>query len=208
MNGELHLVDRTHAADISALRMREYANASGFALDLTTLAWRGSDDDSFVLAARAGGSIIATMRGELIEDAELLERKLECPWDFAPLPSMPVLLLSRAATCSEHRSSGLNAVMRHWFIRFAIERGAGAVIGTFVAGSPREHSLRAMGYQFYANPLGWQQSTYRSLRPVHVVSLDVKADGARALAYCRSHAPIDDYPFAGEFPVAHFVRSL
>jgi hypothetical protein len=208
MIGQLELVDRSDADAIGELRMREYESAGGFTLNLETLAWRASDDDSFVLVARCDGRIVATMRGELIDDMGLLERKLECPWDFAPPPAMPALLLSRAATSTTHRASGLNLILRHWFLQFAVARDVGSVIGTFVAGSPRENSLRAMGYRFFTNVHGWQQSTYRSLRPVHVVMLDVKADGEHALAYCRANARVNDYAYAADFPQKHFVRCL
>lgn len=194
------------APEIEKLRMQEYAKASGFALDLNTLRWKTSDNESHIMVAKDGDLLISTMRGEVIQDLDLLEKKLECPWTYPLALDMPVLLLSRAATASEHRTAGLNLILRYWFLRFAIAHGIRFVIGTFVTGSPRETSLREMGYQFFENPLGWQQSTYRSLRKVNVVALDLQSNGRQAIEYCLERANI--LPFEGNFPPLKFVRNI
>lgn len=207
---ECFFVDQNAKEKIDRLRMGEYAKAEGFALDLNTLQWRESDNQSFVMVAGDQNEFLSTMRGEVIDDISVLERKLECPWDFPVSLEMPVLLLSRAATSSSLRSKGLNLVLRYWFIRFAMEKQIPFVAGTFVTGSPREKSLREMGYQFFENTLGWQQSSYRSLRPVAVVLLDVRKDGTRALEYCRSKVgpAIDEFQFRENFPELRFVEDL
>ena len=209
MNNQIMFVDASAKEEIDALRMQEYALASGFQVDLSTLRWKVSDDESFVMAARKEGQIISTMRGEVIDDLALLEHKLECPWSF-PKIQFPVLLLSRAATLSPFRSLGLNLVLRYWFLRFAMERNIEFVVGTFVSGSPRENTLREMGYQFFENKLGWQQSTYRSLRPVNVVMLNLRTEGKKAMDYCLNRAPksIDDFPYHGDFPQLRMVNTI
>lgn len=195
MRKDILFVDRSFKEEIEVLRMQEYAKASGFTVDLTTLKWGLSDDQSFVMAARNDGKLVSTMRGEVIDDRSLLEKKLECPWDFPLELNYPVLLLSRAATLSSQRSAGLNLVLRYWFFRFAMLHQIEFVIGTFVSGSPRERTLREMGYQFFENLHGWQQSTYRSLRSVCVVVLNLKTHGDQALKYCiqRASENIQDY---------------
>jgi hypothetical protein len=195
-------VNETSASQISSIRMQEYAKASGFAVDLKTLQWQQSDNDSFIMATKSDDTLSSTMRGEVILEQSLLEKKLECPWDFPLLIEYPVLLLSRAATLSSHRSLGLNLLLRYWFLRFAQHHQIPFIIGTFVSGSPRENTLRDLGYQFFFNDLGWQQSTYRSLRPVQVVALDMRLHGAKAIEYCEERIPdlIAEYNFADEFP--------
>jgi len=123
---------------------------------------------------------------------------------------MPVLILSRAATLSSHRSVGLNLILRYWFLRFAIHQQIRFVIGTFVSGAPRENTLRKLGYQFFENKLGWQQSSYRPLHPVTVVALDLNSHGENALRYCLNAMPneINKYRFDEVFPDLRFVRSL
>jgi len=207
---ECFFVDHGAKEKIDHLRIQEYAKADGFALDLNTLRWRESDNQSFVMVAGEPNAFLSTMRGEVIDDISVLEKKLECPWNFPVQLELPILLLSRAATSTTMRSSGLNLVLRYWFIRFAIEKGIPFIAGTFVTGSPREKSLREMGYQFFENPLGWQQSTYRSLRPVAVVLLDVRLNGAHALEYCHSKAgaAIEAFPFREKFPELRYVGVL
>lgn len=207
---ECFFANASDRSQIEDLRMREYARAGGFALDLETLRWKESDDESFVMVARRGDKFVSTMRGEVIEDLNVLEQKLECPWTFPLELNMPVLLLSRAATSSEERTSGLNLALRYHFLRFARARGIRFVVGTFVTGSPRENSLRAMGYQFFVNELGWQQSTYRSLREVQVVILDLEKSGDRALQFCveRAGGAIEQFQFLNEFPNLKIVRKL
>ncbi len=210
MSGYIKFVDASYRREIDAMRMQEYGKASGFHVDLGTLQWGASDTDSFVMAAELEGSLIATMRGELIIDASLLERKLECEWNFPVELDFPVLLLSRAATLSTHRGSGLNLVLRYWFLRLAEHFAIPFVIGTFVAASPRENTLRAMGYEFFENKEGWQQSSYRSLRKVFVVSLDMQKNGAGALRFCQERMGdgIRDFQFESEFPKLKVVRGL
>jgi hypothetical protein len=210
MNQKIYFADSSIKDKIDSLRMQEYATASGFLVDLTTLKWKSSDDESYVMVAENQGQLVSTMRGEIIKDLTVLEKKLECPWDFPLEIEMPVLLLSRAATLSTYRSAGLNLVLRYWFLRFAIENNIRFVVGTFVAGSPRENSLREMGYQFFTNKFGWQQSTYRSTQPVTVVALDMKNNGDQALAYCLKRVPktIAEYFFMKQKSQLRYVSHL
>jgi len=202
--------DINYKEEINQLRMQEYAKASGFIVDLSTLKWKSSDDESYIMVAKNETQIVSTMRGEIINNLSLLEKKLECPWNYPIQINMPVLLLSRAATDSSYRSSGLNLVLRYWFLRLALHHNVRYVVGTFVAGSPRENSLREMGYQFFENPLGWQQSTYRSVREVKIVVLDMKTHGEQALHYClnRVSKTINEFSFDEDFPELKYVRSI
>ena len=199
---KISLAQEVHQEEVARLRAQEYAKAKGFSVDLTTLRWQQTDSECYVLIAE-DGKIVSTMRGEVIAEQSLLEAKLECPWTFHEL-KFPVLLLSRAATDSAYRGAGLNLVLRYWFLLLAQHHNIPFVVGTFVEGSPRENSLREMGYQFFSNDLGWQKSTYRSHRPVSVVSLDMAKHGARALAYCAEKCT-EAMNF--EFPPLRFIRS-
>jgi len=210
MNTHIKFVGAEHSEQINAIRMQEYAQASGFDLDLKTLEWKQSDSDSFVMAAEQDGAVISTMRGEVISEQSLLEKKLECTWNFPLQLEFPILLLSRAATLSSHRSSGMNLVLRYWFLKLAEFHQIPFVLGTFVSGSPREQSLREMGYEFFENKEGWKQSTYRSLRPVYVVALDMRNKGVHALNYCLKRADVGlrNFSVQGEFPTMKYVRGL
>jgi mycobactin lysine-N-oxygenase len=190
-NLRIYFADVSLKTQVEQLRMQEYAGATGFTLDLSTLKWKKSDDESYVLVAEKNGRFVSTMRGEVIGSIDLLEKKLECPWEFPVKIDGPVLLLSRAATSATERASGFNLALRYQFLQFARAHRIRYVIGTFVKGSPRENSMREMGYQLFENSLGWQQSTYRSLVPVAVAVLDMEKDGDRAMKYCRDHLSQD-----------------
>ncbi len=195
--------------EIENLRKQEYAQASGYTLDLETLRWSVSDSQSYVMVARDNQQMVSTMRGELIMDQALLEEKLECPWDFPKDLKWPAILLSRAATSKSHQSQSLNLVLRYWFLKMAQHHSIPFILGTFVSGSPRQNTMLDMGYQFFENRLGWQQSTYRSHRPVIVAVLDMMTHGQYALAYCeRRLEGRPSYTMDGSFPEVRYVRNL
>ncbi|MBL7545677.1 MAG: hypothetical protein JNL11_17795 [Bdellovibrionaceae bacterium] len=209
MKHEIAFVDKNHQHEIEQLRRQEYAQASGYSLDLNSLRWQTSDDESFVMVAKDNGTIVATMRGEVILDPSVLEKKLECPWDFETPRQLPVLLLSRAATLKSYQAQGLNLVMRYWFLKLAEHYRIPMVVGTFVTGSPRQNTLLSMGYQFHENKQGWQQSTYRSHRDVIVAVLDME-NKPQAFTYCENKFVTNKNPYAlsTDFPEIKYVRSL
>ncbi len=210
MKIEISFAGQNDQHEISNFRKQEYASAQGYSLDLNTLNWKTSDDESFVLIAKQNGKIVSTMRGEVIQDQSILEQKLECPWNFNCPLEMPVLLLSRAATLKSHQSLGLNLILRYWFLKLADCYKIPMILGTFVEGSPRQKTLLAMGYQFFENKLGWQQSTYRSHRAVIVAALTLETALNQAIPYCdQSFKSYKDHPkFTAPIPELRFVRSL
>lgn len=210
MSSRILFVDAQRKEEINALRIEAYQNVSGFIVEPSALMWKKSDDDSVVMALEKNGKLISTMRGEVIEDVELLEKKLECPWVYPLSLEMPILLISRAATLHAHRNLRLSLLMRYWFLQIALAYGIRFIVCTFVAGSSREHILRDMGYQFFENTLGWRHSTYLSLRPVIVAVLDLANDAEYALAYCRHHCAIlmSEYVMDVSFPAMRIVRGL
>jgi hypothetical protein len=210
MSQTIFFANEENKTEIENLRQQEYAQAKGYSLDLNTLRWSSSDSQSFVMAARDRHETVATMRGEIITDQTLLEKKLECPWDFPIDLKLPVLLLSRAATLKSHQSQGLNLILRYWFLKLAVHHKIPMVIGTFVTGSPRQNTLQEMGYQFFENTLGWQQSTYRSHRPVIVAALDMEKNGQQAFDYCikKFGSSTPQYHFTGDYPELRYVRNL
>ncbi|MBL7555729.1 MAG: hypothetical protein JNM24_07890 [Bdellovibrionaceae bacterium] len=206
---QIYFAKNDSTGEIENLRRQEYAKASGYTLNLNTLRWSASDSQSFVMVAKDGDTIISTMRGEIITDASLMEKKLECPWDFPLALQLPTLLLSRAATAKSYQSQGLNLILRYQFLKMAQHYQIPMVIGTFVSGSPRQNTLLAMGYQFFENTLGWQQSTYRSHRPVIVAVLDMKTHGEQALNYCLEKLGAQPkYELTESYPELRYVRNL
>lgn len=195
---------------ISRLRIQEYARAQRFAMDLQSLNWREADDQSYVLEMLEDDRVIATMRGELISDLDTLGHKLECDDQFPFSIATPVLILSRAATSSKHRGQGLNLVLRYWFLKFAKQHSIRYVMGTFVSDSPREETLKKMGYDFYPHTKGWNRSSYRTEHPIHIVSLDMQKKGDYALNYCETvlSDQLTQYNFSDLDSGLKYVRSI
>ncbi|MBN8536567.1 MAG: hypothetical protein J0M15_05905 [Deltaproteobacteria bacterium] len=210
MSHKIGFATSQQQSQIESLRLQEYAQAKGYSVDLTTLKWKASDEDSFVMYAQIGETLVSTMRGEIINDQSLLEKKLECPLDFKAKLEWPVLLLSRAATLKSHQSIGMNLLLRYWFLKFADFHQIPLVLGTFVDGSPRQNTLLKMGYQFFENKLGWQQSTYRSHRPVIIAALNMKTHGVQAQDFCKAQLSTDaqQFNFKGNFPELRYVRNI
>ncbi len=209
MNTQVSLVDRSSAEAINRLRTVEYGRAGGFRVDPKVIEWNASDDESFILVVREGEQILATMRAELADNIDIVEKKLECPWSFGEL-DFPVLLLSKAATDSTIRRKGLNTVLRYWAFRLAQHWHVSHVVGTFVEGSPRINAMGEMGYEFFKNELGWFRLDYQSERPVLVAKLDFRRQAAVAIEASRRIVgdPEKDYPWSGEFPAPKFVTRL
>lgn len=210
MSHKIGFATSEQQSQIESLRQQEYAQAKGYSVDLTTLKWKTSDEDSFVMYAQIGETLVSTMRGEIINDQSFLEKKLECPWDFKAKLEWPVLLLSRAATLKSHQSIGMNLLLRYWFLKFADFHQIPLVLGTFVDGSPRQNTLLKMGYQFFENKLGWKQSTYRSHRPVIIVALNMKTHGVQAQDFCKAQLSNEaqQFNFSGKFPELRYVRNI
>jgi hypothetical protein len=209
MSAQVALADRSLSDAVNRLRVSEYAKAGGFKVDPRVIEWNASDDESFILIVKEGERIVATMRAELADNVEIVEKKLECPWSFGEL-RFPVLLLSKAATDSTVRGKGLNTVLRYWSFRLAQHWGVGHLVGTFVEGSPRINAMREMGYEFFRNELGWFRLDYKSERPVLVAKLDFARHGELALEAARRIAgdPERDYPWSGNFPEPKFITRI
>ncbi len=185
MNKYVGVLTKQHSPIVNALRKTEYAKAKGFSVQDSGIFWNTSDDQAIVLGAWEADKLIATMRMEILEEQALVEKKIECPWDFAVALRFPALILSRAATDSSYRGTGINTLLRKHCFEIAKERGVKQAIGTFVAGSARTRTLEKMGYQFFENQLGWNRHDYRSHERVHVAVLDMEAQWATAIDECN-----------------------
>lgn len=139
------------------------------------------------------------MRAEVIEQKTVLEKKLECPWNFPVNIDGPVLLLSRAATEKAYSNKGLNLLQRGIFLEMAKAYQLSHLVGTFVPNSPREETLRKMGYQFFSNPMGWQESHYHSFGSVHVVCLNLDCSYEKAAAFIQEQLPTELYSLIANF---------
>lgn len=193
------LADRGVSEHVDALRLGEYAHAHGFTVQPPGILWNASDDAAAVLVAWDGDEAVATLRAALVTDAAGVERTLECPWDFPYALDLPVVVLGKMATRKAYRKTGLNWALRAAAFEVVAAWGAKHVLGTMVAGSPRQAAMEDLGYAFFDHPLGWGSPFYRSQAPVMVCALDWARHGDHAMARCRAlaGAEFDAYPFVG-----------
>lgn len=203
----ISLLDGSHADLVNTLRLSQYANAKGFTVKPPGIVWNRSDDQSIILGAWEGDTLVSTLRVEVIETPELVAAKLEGPWAFDMPQRFPAMVLSKMATLKSHRGTGLNEALRHHALTLAHEWQVPHVLGTFIAGSPRQAAMATMGYQFATNLLGWHTSNYQSEQPVLICLLDMAQHGETALEVCRSLAgeALETYTWDGPRPAMQFV---
>lgn len=198
-NYQVRFLSSDDKEELFQLRKNAYAQAKGFALDLERLRWNTSDDQSYILGIFQDQQLISTMRAEVIEQKTVLEKKLECPWNFPVNIDGPVLLLSRAATEKAYSNKGLNLLQRGIFLEMAKAYQLSHLVGTFVPNSPREETLRKMGYQFFSNSMGWQESHYHSFGSVYVVCLNLDYSYEKAAAFIQEQLPTELYSLIANF---------
>jgi hypothetical protein len=183
------------ASKLEDLRVQSYASCIGFVINPSIMKWTYNDSRHYNLGAYVGNRLVSVMRVEVAYTLAEVEGKLQVKWQFEPL-QFPVMVLSKAATCDSVKSSGLNALLRHWAFQIAKEWGVSHVLGTFVEGSPRQASMEEMGYTFYLNSKGWK-GHFESDEKIVVAALNVeeKLDQALSVTHRISASLFDKYAF-------------
>lgn len=197
-------------ADIDAvneLRLSMYKNTKGFDALPPAIKWNRSDDQAVVFVAWDNGKAVGTLRLDLLKDREMVEYRLECPWDFEVPYVQPVALLGKMAVLKPYRRIGLNQNLRYQSLRIAREWGAEMASGTMVAASPRKPTMTRMGYQFFDHPVGWTSPYYKNNDPVLVVCL-LRDKFQQAMDVCLEKCTenLKDFPFHGEIPEPRFTE--
>lgn len=185
-----HFVRRATYEDaeaITALRQAAYRDAQDFTLRngnlLDQLAWGAEDERGDVLGVWSEGSLVATMRCDILQDPSAARTH----FDGMPVPdhheAWPAPLLCRGATVRSRASAGLNSLLRLHFIEAAISSGYHRLYGYVVAGGSRTRLMEALGYEFqsrqdadpeWASPLPWAMAW-----------LDLRERGPAAAAHLK-----------------------
>lgn len=210
MNKRILIATPEDVEAVNQLRLSLYQNTKGFDAQPPAILWNRSDDQACVLVAYEGERAVGTLRLDLLNDREMVEYRLECPWDFEVPYQQPVALLGKMAVVKEYRKSGLNQNLRYQALRIAKEWGAAMASGTMVAASPRKDSMTRMGYVFFQHPVGWTSPYYKNNEPVLVVCLlREKFDQAMEVCLEKCSQSLAEFPFEGELPEPRYtlVRS-
>ncbi len=180
MQYQIRVLDKTYSSQVNELRKKAYFDAKGVEVHDDGIFWNKSDDQSIVLGIFNEKRLISTMRAEIISDINLVEQKLECPWNFGAIP-FPVIVLSKAAIDLNYTGLGFNSILRLMFFSIAKDWGIKTILGTMTANSLRIASMEKLGYKFFSNDLGWHSTNYKSLEKVVISKLDFEQYGSRAL---------------------------
>jgi hypothetical protein len=148
----IRLATSSDAEEIGTLRVSEYRASSDFINPKETfirsLSWSEDDNNAQVLTVWRNSTLVATMRCEKIPDQSLAL----IHFDGMPPPTdhieWPAFVLRAAATRSASQKSGLNSVMRLYFIKALIGSNVRRLYGYVPRGSGRTRLMETIGYEF------------------------------------------------------------
>jgi hypothetical protein len=196
----IRLATRADAATIGQLRVEAFKAAPDFqianAAFLQQLEWTEEDDAADVVAVFRDGRPIATMRMETVADRDQVT-------DYAaglPPPDhteWPALALARGATHASYAKTGLNSLMRAYFLEAALASGARRFYAYVVFGAARTRLMAALGYEFITRSDA--DPDLASQRPWALAWLDLHRHGqqARALLEQQVRSIRREYPWVG-----------
>jgi GNAT superfamily N-acetyltransferase len=183
---------------IGTLRRDAYLCAPEFrVLEPVAYEWTAADSRGFALAVwDDSGAPLATMRGIVAAVRADAEADFECTLPDG-VGSFPALLLSRAATRADHRSRGLNSLLRYYFIQAVLRCGLCSTLSVFFDGAPRLRLLGRLGYEFATLPdVAWQSVIPRTSPLVGSLSRERMA-GASGLLRELLGESLERYPWCG-----------
>jgi hypothetical protein len=198
----IRLLTSADARLVNELRLSEYASSQDFKMTDANwaerrLLWSTEDDHAPVLGVWQGHALVATMRADSIADLPGATREFH----GAPVPDnhieWPALTLTRAATRSDFKRSGLNSLMRMHFIFAALCRGIHRLYGYVVVGGERTRLMQRLGYEFLPRPD--PDVHHPSDRAWAVAWLDLPKRGESALKALRESLELEvkSYPWKG-----------
>jgi hypothetical protein len=185
MIGYTRKVSRNDAAEVTQFRQMQYRRSPDLTIaDESVLVWDESDDMGVVLAIwSTTGDLLATMRAELLQTAELVEAALDCPIPLTDF-QCPVIILGRAATHGSCERLGLNSLLRLHFLFLARIIGIRYVLGRVYGEAARTRLMESLGYEFSRHPKGTCESagTEGTHSPLFVAVLDLFRHGELAIS--------------------------
>ncbi len=184
------VLDRRHAAAVSAMRRAAYAGAGEFRWhDPARLDWSSADDAGVVLGLwdadtardphrHSGiGPLQASVRLSVYGDASSAENFLEHALDDR-VPAWPALLLSRAATRPGLNRQGCMGLLRLAYLAALPATPLQAAVAVVYHQAPRVRSMCEAGFRLHAPSRSWD-SEADALMPPRVAVLS-RSDYERA----------------------------
>lgn len=206
-NYAISLLNHSHKNLINQLRLEAYQNAKGFCVKPEGILWNQSDDESIILGAWDNGELVSTMRMEIIDDLCLLEKKMECPWEFDLILKFPVMVLSKGATKPSHRGLNLGLLLIKQALYYASLWGVNYLCETSIYSAKKASFLKHTGFSIFENKLGWNSVDYFSSEPVIISVLDIRKNktSAEKIYQQKTDAISQRYKWQGPLPKPKLV---
>lgn len=160
----IRVLNQSDQIEYDLLVKDAFGTAVGFTAENSTLTWTPTDSYYSVLGLFHHGNLKAMMRLEWIEsETEYLmkidENKLPFSLDF------PIGYLAKAATATDSKGHNFNAILRYQALKIFQTWDVSMVLGVIAEGSPREKTMRDIGYEFFKKEKKWN-GNFRSDRQI------------------------------------------
>ncbi|MBO6574304.1 MAG: hypothetical protein JJ896_02720 [Rhodothermales bacterium] len=140
-------VGRERASEVSDLRVRAYSRGTNLRQpDYSWALWNDSDDAALVMVCEINGSIVSTMRLQVLADHAQLADSLSIP-KYRSLHPAPFGVLGRGATHQDYGGQGLSMRLRLALMKRATGAGVRTLVGRLAATSRRLRFLEDIGYE-------------------------------------------------------------
>jgi predicted N-acetyltransferase YhbS len=197
----IRLATRADAAAIGSLRVEAFEGSSDFRIANTRfveqLRWMDEDDAAQVIAVWCENRPVATIRMEVLSDRNHAAKYAAGLMPPADHVEWPALALARVATHASYRRSGLNSLVRYYFVEAALASDARRLYSYVIVGSARTRLMMALGYQFAMR--SDLDPDLASQQPWAFAWLDLRQHGRQALALLEQElgATKQEYPWVG-----------
>jgi len=197
-------LSKHNSKDVDELRLQGYSTAREFTLlrpDL--IIWGEHDDEAAVIGSWCGDVLASTLRGFVAADRVTAEDFLCCEV-AASAELFPSLLLGRGATEPSFRRSGLNALLRYYFLHAAaapaptkpVSYVNSSIVMPYV-GAPRLQLLRDLGYEMQVPARVWDPEVNDDAQPLIGVLPSTRFDSAISMLANLTAAARQRFPWRG-----------
>ena len=190
----IDVVGESYGDQLTALRTSSYNRHYGEDVDISALRWNPWDLRFFSLGVFENHQLVSTLRLAHIKTERDYQQMMLSKFNSDAV-SLPVVILSRAATHENYESRGLHTLLRYHAFGLALASGANWVAGTFKMDAKRARQLESMGYTLEVNPVPWDDFL-KSHEPTYTatINLSVHFDNARSRMLNTIAPLLETYP--------------
>lgn len=166
---EIRLLKKSDIPALERLRKETYVNPYGFRVNPGFEKWISSDAASLHLGAFEGTQLISSLKMMYLRDAADFKSAIQC----APSKKyrFPMIYTTYATTAWEWRKTGLNLLLRYYFLKLAQHWQCKTSVLEVISKGPRFNLIKNTGYVMYPRKSGWD-GIFTSYEPVYTGYLD------------------------------------